>query len=133
MPRSLAPALYVDGTRELGLTMTGSRVRASVERGVITAAGSTASVKRRDERIAFLSESPDLEVDLAVGTGAAARHLEVSGPSVSSALLAGREILPSRYEAAEATWLTVMGTLFGLTLATLGALLASWPRRRKVD
>jgi hypothetical protein len=131
MPRSLAPSLYIDGTRQLALRMSGSEVKTSVEKGVIAAGGSTARVKRREERIVFLSDSPDVRVDLAVGAGAVNRHLEVAGPSVESALLAGREILPTAYEDAEAPWLTVMGTLLGVTLGTLGALLVGWPRRKE--
>jgi hypothetical protein len=126
MPRSLAPSLYLDGTRDLALRMKGSRVGTSSEGGIVVAGDNTVQV-RRDARVAFLSRSPDLSIDLAVGGGVANRHLEVTGRDLSSVLVGGQELLPSMYEDAEGVWLTVMGTFLGIALAALWGLLESWP------
>ncbi|HET7507251.1 MAG TPA: hypothetical protein VFJ53_02730 [Solirubrobacterales bacterium] len=127
-PASDAPTLYLDGTRGLSLKLTGSRVRASADGGIVAAGGSTSEVERH-QRLRFRSESADLAVDLGVGADPADRHLEVTGPRVSSILIGGDERLPTRFDAVKDLWQAVFGAMLSLTLASLGALLATWPRR----
>lgn len=127
-PSSEAPTVFLDGARALALKTTGSRVAASAEAGIVSVGGSPTEVDRR-RRIVVRSDSADVALDLGVGPDSSDRHLEVSGPQVASVMVGRQERLPTRFDAVRDLWLAVFGTILGLQLASLGALLAAWPRR----
>jgi hypothetical protein len=123
-PASMSPSLFVDGTPELALHMSGSRVATRVEGGILSAGDTTRNVGRGRDRLVFVSHATDIGVDLSVGAGTERRHLEVEGKRVDSLTSNGDEWLPSRYENEKEAWLAVMCTVLGLVLGSLGAVLA---------